>query len=415
MEVVEWSLDSTRSVLAALGDPQARYATLHVGGTNGKGSVAAVLASVLGSSGRRVGLYTSPHLCAFRERMRIGGEPISRRAVTEAAAEAYGPIAAGGLSYFEAATVLAFVAFARARVEVAVIEVGLGGRLDATNVITPVLSVITGVSFDHQETLGSTLSGIAREKAGIIKPGVPLVTGARDPEVLSVLREVAAREGAPLFEADPAAVRVLEADSSHSLIRLGTRVWGPLDLRVPMAGIHQAENVAVAVLGLQCLPPDLVPGRDAVESGVAGVRWPGRLQVERAEGRTWVFDVAHNPDGARALAAALKGMDLPHPRVAVIGVLGDKDWASMVPAVAASMDEVILTDPPSAPDSRRWDPFQARDRLAPSVAATAESDFGRALTLARRRSVGGTVVVTGSHHTVGDALLELGWAPCQPG
>jgi dihydrofolate synthase/folylpolyglutamate synthase len=408
----EWTLTRTRSVLAELGDPQLAYDTIHVGGTNGKGSVAAMVASVLTNCGHRVGLYTSPHLCAFRERFRIDGAPIARDSLMTAATEAYSTIAAGGLTYFEAATVLGFHAFARARVDVAVVEVGLGGRLDATNVLDPRVTVVTNVALDHQEFLGGTLAQIAAEKAGIVKTGVPLVTAARG-TALTVLRRVAARVGAPMHEVSAPTV---EPAGHGSMIRVS---WageeGGVGLTVPLAGAHQALNAAVAVRCLDLLPDRLRPSSTELRVGLARTRWPGRLQVEHTGNVTWLFDVAHNPDGAEALAAALAVMDLPSPRVAVIGVLADKDWAAMIPPVAERVERVILVDPPSAPQVRRWNPHDAARALDLKARVTAHSDFAAAIEEARAVADGGSVIVTGSHHTVGDALLELGMAPCEPG
>ncbi len=415
----EWTLDPTRSALAALGDPQHSMATIHVAGTNGKGSVAAMLASVLRRAGHRTGLYTSPHLCAFRERFRIDGEPVSRASITAAAAGAHDAIAAANLTYFEAATVLAFQVFAQEGVEVAVVEVGLGGRLDATNVIDPVLTIVTNVDLDHQDFLGGALEDIAMEKAGVFKPGVRAVTGAEDPRVLDVLRKAATQVGAPLEEVSRSGYAVEEVGGG-AVVRLDTAAWGPLSLRVPMAGAHQAHNAAVALRGLERLEGSLRPDRVAVEEGFAGVRWPGRMQVEVVAGTTWVFDVAHNPAAALALEAALDALDPPRPRVAVVGVLADKDWKAMLPPVARAVDAMILTDPPSAPQSRRWDPVEAAADAEAGWAANADGlevglRFEEALRRAEAMAQSGTVVVTGSHHTVGDALLVLGLAPCEPG
>ncbi|MGW8267903.1 MAG: bifunctional folylpolyglutamate synthase/dihydrofolate synthase, partial [Longimicrobiales bacterium] len=249
---VEWGLERTEKALEALGNPHRSYPSIHVGGTNGKGSVAAVLGSVLGHSGLRVGLYTSPHLCSFRERFQIEGIPVSVQDLQDAGEEVRGLLADAGLTFFEAATVLAFHLFAEAEVDVAVIEVGLGGRLDSTNVIGPRLVAITNVAFDHHEYLGDTLQEITREKAGIIKPGVPVVTAETDPDLLEIFRDRVRAVRAPFHSLDPArVVKELEVAPRGNAFTLSTGSWGDLPLISPLPGAHQAGNVALAVSCLE--------------------------------------------------------------------------------------------------------------------------------------------------------------------
>ena len=405
----EWSLDRVRDVLARLGDPHRAYPVLHVAGTNGKGSVASLWAAALGADGKRVGLYTSPHLCFYRERFRVGGAIVSDEALTRAARRCYEAIEKARLTFFEAATVLAFDLFRQEQVDVAVVEVGLGGRLDATNVVEPVLTAVTNVAVDHAEYLGTSLEEIAREKAGILEPGVPMVTGIRDPAALAVLRARAREVGAPVTVVGQGD---LDADLApdHSTVRVETANWGPLELRVPLIGPHQACNAAVAVKGLDLLPDGLRPRRESVLRGVRELRWPGRLQVESLDGVTWVFDVAHNPAGAQALAEALPVLAPPRPLVGLVAVLGDKDWAALLGPVAALADALILTQPPSAPVERRWNPAAVAQEARLGSAVTVQEDFAAALESARVAARGGTVLVTGSNHTVGDALNALGLA-----
>lgn len=409
---IRWGLDRTERLLASVGDPHLSFRSLHVGGTNGKGSVCATLASVLRESGRRVGLYTSPHLCAFRERIQLNGEPLPDEHLLAAAGRLWPAFEAVRPSFFEATTALAFLAFAEAGAEVVVAEVGLGGRLDSTNVLRPEVAVLTNVAMDHAQHLGHTRHEIAGEKAGIIKAGVPVVTAERDPAILELFRARAAEVGAPLVAlaaGEPARIRMVDGGTDFEL---RTPTWGPLALHTPLAGAHQAVNAALAVRALEQLPASLRPAREAVERGVAEVRWPGRLQHEVIDGRHWLFDVAHNPAGVEALVAALPGLGLPRPRVAVVGILGDKDWGRMLPPLAAAVNSVILTEPPTAPAERRWDAAAVVTRLGESAAAVeVELDFRQALERARGRAGSGTVLVTGSFHTVGDALALLGRAP----
>jgi len=409
---VHWGLERTLRALDALGDPHRTYATLHVGGTNGKGSVASTLSAILKAEGVRVGCYTSPHLCAFRERIQVDGVPVSDETLLERAQEVRDVIVRFGLTFFEAATVLGFHAFARAGVDVAVIEVGLGGRLDSTNVVKPEVSAVTNVALDHADYLGHTLAEIAREKAGIIKEGVPFVTAETAPELLDLFRDIAEDRGAPVVVLNPErAVADLEVAEDHTAFSLRTRTWGTLELRTPLVGRHQATNAAVAVEVLEHAPPTLRPGADAIRRGVGAVRHLGRDQVEIIDGYTWLFDVAHNTAGIESLVDTLDRLQLPRPFVALVGVLGDKDWLAMLPPLFSRSDAAVLTQPPSAPPERRWDPAAAAAAVSPSCPLHIEEDFVRALGLARELAGVGTVVVTGSCHTVGNALTALDREP----
>jgi dihydrofolate synthase / folylpolyglutamate synthase len=371
-------LGPTRALLAELGDPQLHFATVHVGGTNGKGSVAVLVAEALRAAGRRVGLYTSPHLVDVRERMLVDARPIPADAFVAWTERLRPFLDPTGASFFEATTAIAFADFAARGADIAVVEVGLGGRLDATNVVTPLVSGVTHVAFDHTEYLGSTLEAIAEEKAGIAKPGVPFVVGEPDTAIADLL--VARAEGVC---ARP--VRVPPA----------ARYVGPLALRGP----HQRRNAAIAEAILSTLPAAWRPAKDELTAGFARARLPGRFD---RRGR-WLFDVAHNPDGLAALLAALAVEPPPGPLHAVVCVLRDKDWRAMVAALAGAVDRLWFTDAPSAPPDRRWDPAAAAALVGPR--AVVERDLARALDAAARGA--GTVLVTGSFHTVGDAMARL--------
>lgn len=409
---IRWGLDRTQRLLGSVGNPHLAYPAIHIGGTNGKGSVAAIIASVLREEGLRTGLYTSPHLVDFRERIQVDGRPIGELALLEAARTLWPHIEAEAPSFFEAATAIAFLALRDAHVDVAVVEVGMGGRLDSTNVLEPAVTVITNVDMDHRQYLGDDLTSIAREKAGIIKAGVPVVTAERDPAVLAVLHERArAAEAEVHLVAPPSA----EMDLSGTSAVLNTG-WGELSLRVPLVGAHQALNMAVAVRSLDLLPASLRPSRGAVVRGVHATRWPGRLQVEERAGVRWIFDVAHNAAGVETLCASLEALRPDRPLVAVIGVLGDKDWDRMLPPLLDMADRVLLVEPPSAPAERRWTPEEVLDRLG-GAGARIVRPFAAALAEAESEAAGGTVLCTGSVHTVGDAMLALGIAafPDDPG
>lgn len=407
---IRWGPERTERLLGEVGDPHRRYHVLHIGGTNGKGSVAATLASVLVRSGVRVGLYTSPHLCSFRERIQIDGAAIADQALLSAAERLWPAILREDASFFEATTAIGFLAFADAGIDTAVVEVGLGGRLDATNVVWPDVVVITNVALDHTEHLGDTLEAIAAEKAGIAKPGVPLLTAEARPEIRAIFRRRARELAAPfeVLEADELAEVDVALDGTR--FRCRSRLWGELALDTPLIGAHQATNTALALRALERLPPERRPTRDQIVAGVRNVRWPGRLQVERTRGRTWLLDAAHNPAGGAALVETLDRLPLPRPLVLLMGVLADKDWRSMLPPLRQHADHALLTLPPSGPEARRWEPEAAARELGPEYEAVPDFDVAleRARALAGRA---GTVLVTGSLYTVGDALAALGRAP----
>ena len=411
---IRWGLDRIAAILGSVGDPHRAFAAVHVAGTNGKGSVAALVASVLAERGHRVGLYTSPHLVDMRERILVGGAPVDELALAAAAERLAPAIAATGATFFEGTTALAFLCFAEAGVEVAVVEVGLGGRLDATNVVEPLGAAVTGVAWDHADYLGDTLEAIAREKAGIWKRGVPASVGRIAPELEPVFREAAAARGAPLVllrEWAAVAGAATGLDGTRLRYASPARPAG-LWLHTPLPGMHQVWNAALAAMVCDRLPEPFRPEDAELARGFAGVRWPGRLQVERMPDGVWVFDVAHNPAGVEALAASLAHLPLPRPLVLLVAILGDKPWREMLPPLLRVADDAVFTLAPSAPEDRRWSPHAAA--AACGVGVTVEPDFERALARARARAGTGTVCVTGSCYTVGDAMRALGCPTLQP-
>ena len=386
---IKFGLETTRELLAELGDPHRVYPTIHVGGTNGKGSVTALVAAGLRVMGWKVGVYTSPHLIEFPERIRVNDVPISETAVAMWV-ERLQPLADRlGATFFETTTAMAFADFAARGVEIAVIEVGLGGRLDSTNVIDPLVSAVTKIEMDHQKYLGDTLEAIAREKAGIAKPGAPFVIGETRPAIVDVLIREAARASNGL-----ALPRVVPPDERYA---------GTLALR----GAHQRRNAAVARAVLAALPARYRPAAGQIDRAFADVTVPGRLD---RRGK-WLFDVAHNPDGIEALCAALGELDLPRPIHALVSILGEKAWADMLVRLDREVDRGILTVTPSA-ESRRWNlewlQHWLRDPNRPPARASWQliPDFPAAL--ARVQEGAGTVLVTGSFHTVGDVMSEIG-------
>lgn len=408
---IRFGLERTERLLAGADHPHRRFRAVHIAGTNGKGSVSALCESALRAAhpGRTIGMYTSPHLVSFAERIRINGRPIALDALADAEARLRPEVERLEATFFEATTALAFLCFAEAGVDLAVVEVGLGGRLDSTNVVDPLATAVTNVALDHTEYLGESLEEIAWEKAGIFKPGVPAVVGETAPGPRETLRRRAAEVGAPLTEVDAdRAVSEVRTDLDGTRFRLASEHWGAREVRIPLIGAHQARNAALAAELLAVLPEDVRPPWEAVEAGFAEARWAGRMQVVRQRGATWIFDVAHNPAGVAALADALDAVDLPRPVVLITAILADKEWDTMLPPLLARADAAILTVAGSAPEGRRWDPEAVARSLDASIPVRVIARLEDALMRAETLAPYGTLLVTGSVHTVGDALGVLG-------
>jgi dihydrofolate synthase/folylpolyglutamate synthase len=391
---IKFGLTTTRALLKAVGNPHEVMPSVHIGGTNGKGSVSTLIAAALREAGWRVGLYTSPHLIAFPERIRVDGVPISEEAVAMWTSRLLAPILERKATFFEATTALAFADFAARGAEIAVVEVGLGGRLDSTNVVTPLVSGVTKIERDHMKYLGNTLEQIACEKAGIAKPGVPFVIGETDPGLVEVLRQEARRAVGRADRKARADIRVLPPDYE----------WrGPLSL----VGPHQRRNAAVAQAILAALPAPYRPTAPQIERAFGLARIAGRLDQR---GR-WLFDVAHNPDGMRSLVRALTATRPTRPLHALVSILGDKEWPEMLVQLDQVIDRGVLTIAPTAA-GRGWDiewlNRWLRDPNRPPAHAdwTLIPDFGEAIK--RVQEGAGTVLVTGSFHTVGDVMQSLG-------
>jgi dihydrofolate synthase/folylpolyglutamate synthase len=405
--IYKFGLERTQALLGDLGDPQRRYPIIHIAGTNGKGSSVATADALLRARGLRVARYTSPHLVDFRERIVVNGTPISEEEVVEFIDEWTPAVERLGASFFEATTSLAFAHFARMGVDVAIVETGLGGRLDSTNVVEPIAAGVTSIGFDHLEYLGETLEKIAGEKAGIFKRNVPAVIGEPDAEVRGWLARDARTAGA-----SPVHVVVEESETTEfSLTSRGTRfrmraLGDDRTIETPLIGRHQADNFAFTLALLDAAGGAFaVPLIEAAVS-VRDVRLPGRFQRVGS----WIFDVAHNPDGARTVAESISALGDVQPVVVLLCVLGDKDWRAMIDALAPIATRFVLTNAPTAPASRAW-PLQeaAAFAAARGYAVKAEPDFDRALMFAE--TDGATVLVTGSFHTVGDAMARLQVSP----
>ncbi len=414
----EDNLRRERALLAALGNPHQTYGVTHIAGTKGKGSTAVMVASMLQAAGVRTGLYTQPDLHTFRERMRVDGALITEQQMGALVPELRAALASAGAglgSYitYEVATALAFLYFQRAGVEHAVVEVGLGGRLDATNVVEPMVTAITSISYDHMNVLGNTLSEIATEKAGIIKPGVPVVCSAQAPEALKVIRRVGVERGAPLVVVGPEGTAGVtytywagpfDATVQHVNVRGPGRRYDGLELG--LLGAHQLENAAAAVAVVDQLAAAGLPiGESAVRAGLRAARWPARMQVVGK--RPWlVVDGAHNADSMVKLMAGLR-RHFNFDRLAlVLGVLADKDLDGMARAVCAAEPSLVIVTAPHTPRAMAPGPVTAAlNALDPELRVRVGAETGAAIAQALAE-VGpdDLVCVTGSLYVASEAL-----------
>jgi len=351
----EFNLDRMYALMEELGDPQAKYPIIHVAGTKGKGSVAALCASVLKAAGYKTGLYTSPHLWDYVERIQIDGEPISHEQLIQLVEEVKPAVAKiPKLTTFEITTAIGFLAFAKNEVNAAVVEVGLGGRLDATNVVLPDVAVITSLSYDHMAVLGNTLAEIAGEKAGIIKQGVPVVSAPQPEEAFQVLERIAKERHSPLILVgkDIKFERLTSSLDGQSLSIRDNLRHSTLDLRLPLLGAHQIENAAIAYAALKASGVPI--SNEAIRDGFARVKWPARFEVLRREPPV-VIDSAHNRDSARRLRETLDEYFPEIPVILIFCALQDKDIMGILEELKPRLECVLTTqtDHPRAP-SAEW-------------------------------------------------------------
>jgi dihydrofolate synthase/folylpolyglutamate synthase len=405
---IKLGLDNIRAILSALGNPERAYRSIHIGGTNGKGSVAAMVERGLRAAGLKTGRYTSPHLARIEERVALGGQSVDRDTFEAVTADVFAVIDQslsrrsldeGGAgfkpTFFEVSTAVAFEIFKRAAIDVAIVEVGLGGRFDATNVLTPAITAITTIAFDHERHLGNTLDQIAFEKAGIAKPGVPLVIGQLPREAASRISTVAREVGAPIVEAHASAT---------------DRSYPPLNLALP--GRHQEENAAVAVSILERWSELIshVP-TDAIVTGLTDCEWPARLEWLRVPafardasfgaaslGGELLLDAAHNPAGATALASYLQ--DTGSQKLPIVfAAMADKDVTHMIAALAPVASAFIATSVPNT-RARSVDQLAAEIRafttsIPVEAIASPEAAVARALEQSRRAVACGSIYMIG--------------------
>jgi len=397
-------------VLALLGHPEEKLPAVHIGGTNGKGSTAAYLEAAAIAAGLSVGKYTSPHLSSYKERITINRQPISLEnldALVEVAKPAIEQVAAdpeyGQLTEFEVSTILAFLYFAQSDVDLAIIEVGLGGRLDATNVLHPLAIGLTHIALDHQEILGPDLPSIAREKAGIIKPGVPVVTARQCPEVLQVFRNTAEQRGAPIVTVGAdIRVTVTRCTEAGTWVQLGYKDEAPREFRLNLLGSHQADNAAVAYGLLQLLKEKGFGGitEETIAHGFASAIWPGRLEI--IPGRPKILlDGGHNPDGFCTLSNGLAMLFPNVLKLAVVGILDNRPVEEMAKILAGHFTHVIATrvDSANAAEPERVAKAFAAAGVTTEIVTDPLQAIQRGKELAVRENQ--LLVVTGSLYLVG--------------
>jgi dihydrofolate synthase / folylpolyglutamate synthase len=455
---IKLGLDNITNILSALHDPHKAFASVHIAGTNGKGSASAMIASLLQSAGLRVGLFTSPHLVSFTERIRINGEQITEHDVIRLAEEVRGVVSrTAGFSptFFEVVTAMALLYFERKKTDSAVIEVGMGGRLDATNILSPEVSVITNISFDHKEFLGRSLGEIAFEKAGIIKKGIPVVASLQEPEAKAVIKKRAEEEEAELFfygsdfSADMKKEDVTGITFDYSDSAMTIR-----DLVVPLAGVHQMQNASVAIKAATIAVKSVTETRRLGDSekqqcsvslfhrvpaspchcfaaspsheitkwirrGLAATKWPGRLEFI-SEKPPVVIDGAHNPAAAASLAQALKRTFLEKYKkiIMILGIMDDKDIEGIMKPLLPLASHIICTSPAGSRAAGAEKLAELAASLgfpAAQVTSTVKEALDCAMQIAMTHhpspitsSPLPLIVVTGSFYTIGEAKEALG-------
>lgn len=433
---LKFGLKNTEALLSALQRPDRDFLTIHVAGTNGKGSTSAMLATLLSGLGAKTGLFTSPHMVRFTERIKVFSSPDARpdeiseedvirltEFIRSSLPEGISP------TFFEFVTVLAFKYFSEKRIDIAVIEVGMGGRLDATNVITPSLSVITKIGLDHREFLGETLQEIAMEKAGIIKKGIPVISSNQHEEAMAAIRQKATEMDSPLYiygqdfrgylrEMTPQGLLFDYEDENYTF----------KDLFTPLTGVHQLENACLAIKAfliflkqqpgfLQARKPGTeasgLPALQNLCSNIRNTSWPGRLELSSVDGISFLFDGAHNPQAAEGLAGAITGMYRKFYKriILILGIMADKDIDGIVKAFDGTCDIIITTRPDY---KRALEPDKLKKKIETIMGSANNSVYmtetvKEAIEMAKAfYRDGDLIIVTGSFYTVGEAKALLG-------
>jgi dihydrofolate synthase/folylpolyglutamate synthase len=401
--IIDLRLDRMRQALALFNHPENQFPSLHIAGTNGKGSTAALLHNILQQAGYRTALYTSPHLESFTERIRIGHEEIAQTEVVSLADEILHCTVEANvpLTFFEFITVMAFIYFARNRVDVAVIEVGLGGRLDATNVVTPLVSVITTIAKDHEAYLGPDELSIAREKGGIIKPRIPVICGKVSEPVTAVLQEIARLRESPAYFLGTSFSFLLKNESLFDYIGIKQNLSG---LALALRGRHQLANASLALAALELVNEYFPVPQVALRYGLETVQWPGRLELI-SERPLVILDGAHNPEGVRALADALIELRQGRKIKLLFATMADKEWQLMLEILAKLADEIIFT---RVSMERSADPELLAKNIPVPIPSRVIQDSQTALAaLLDRAQPDDILVVAGSLYLLGEVRPRL--------
>jgi dihydrofolate synthase / folylpolyglutamate synthase len=401
---IKYDLDRIRNAAELCGNPQNTYKSFHIAGTNGKGSVCSYIESVVRTAGFSTGLYTSPHIIDFEERFVINGKPITENDWLNVYNDQRPIIDKLELTFFEAATLMAYELFKRKNVEWAIFETGLGGRLDATNIITPQVSVITGIAMDHTDYLGSTLIAIAHEKLGIVKKGIPLVFAKnRDHAINTLATRVCNEMHSTITVCSPDdALNVRESGDSTFID------WNGGHYKIPLRGLHQIKNAVTALNALKCAG---FSDYEITRSGLQNTFIPGRFHVVDYKGKQLIFDVGHNPDAASVVADTIRRRFSDMPVVFIVGVMKDKDYSGIIAQLMPCASHILFTKPDTGRAAESIEllnavPEMFRDRC--SVIDTVRNAFQSACE--RKESV---ICITGSFYTVGEAYSAAGIKPCE--
>jgi dihydrofolate synthase / folylpolyglutamate synthase len=397
--VIDLRLERMERALALFDHPEKTFPSFHVAGTNGKGSTAAILHRILCSAGYRTALYTSPHLVSFTERMRIDDEEITPDEVVALADEIWRRTEAANilLTFFEIVTVMAFLYFARRQVDAAVIEVGLGGRFDATNLVRSIVSVITTISKDHEAFLGFDIASIAREKAGIIKKGVPVVCGALPPEAMEVIQQIADSTQAAAYRLGQNFTLKLKSNGAFDY---KSAKWNLPDLSVALRGAHQIRNAGVATAALEVVYDRFPTSELAIRSGLQNVSWPGRIEMILRDPAV-IIDGAHNREGIDVLVDELRQLRGGRRIRMLFAVMDDKDWRLMLDTLAGVVDEIVFTRVSQL--ERSADPVLLQQELAGRLQSQVIPDPRSAVeTLVQSAGPNELIVITGSLYLLGE-------------
>lgn len=398
-----FGLTQVERILNAIGNPHREIQAIHIGGTNGKGSTAAMMHSILRKEGYRVGLYTSPHLIRFTERIKVNGGEIEEGEVAALTEWMKREVEAAGISppftFFDFTTAMALHYFNQKLVDMAILEVGLGGRLDSTNVVDPLISIITNIAKDHEAYLGKTILKIAKEKAGIIKKGKPLITGATQPQVLHLFSKVCQGKGSPYFRIGKEFHYARGENGDFDYEGINRKLWG---IHLNLKGLHQVINAATALGAMEVLEElGYRVSTEAMVDGLREVDWPGRLEMVSSSPRV-ILDGAHNPAGVLALKESLKKEFQYQRLILLIGIMKDKDIQSMLHLLAPMADTIILTQPHT---ERATPPSSLKKALGQNgkkaeIAENLQEAIERGLSLTREEDL---LCITGSLYTVGEA------------